>query len=952
MTPRGRLAARVREIIIPQRSGTPFRTVRSRGLIAFETLRSVVSRRPAIVTAIWIVLAVVVGLCAPSLSKLSAEGQSRVLGPNADSRLAARVVAQAWPDQSYGSLAVAAIYRPSGLTPADLTYYRRLSSRFASSEHPQEVLRVLGPDSIPEVAARLMSKDGTIALVAIPLARPFVSPYSQSSVNWLQRQPLRPELVPPAGLQVRWTGDAVLGRDYMKGVRTSLDRAAIATVVLLLIVLFSVYRSLLLSLVPLVTIGISLVISRGILAWLDVAGWESSPLVELFLVAVLFGSGTDFCLFLSWRFAENWDPVDTAKAMRTTLKTSSRALLTTAGTVIVGLSLMGTTKFKLFSTTGPSVAIGLALTLAATLTLTPALLVMLSRYRPSAFRGLTAPASKVWERIGQLAMSRPALSWSLAMVLMVPLALVSLRTNMVQDILSELPQDTRSAEAFHILAKKFDPGFFSPLTVVLESENDLHSSQGLALIDDLSRYLGRQRNLREIRSATQPLGSPDLFARARIDSRLGQVKSGFGTIADGASQLQKGLSEGAVKLRAALWLEEKTGLTITPPAPQPHLTESDPYTRPAAFPVSTPNALPILPSKRDALVAGLQRASSALLNTGIAGALVRSETALGVAEHSDDPPSAADPRTRLIDELFHAAEGAGRIAEGAGRAKSEVATILDDPVGRRALDRLLIDARTVKENPELNRSFAAYITPDGHHARIDLTQADRVFSSGAMDQVITLRRRLNEFLADNDGFRVTGRLAGSNAESADIRMLTRTDQLQSWFLIPIGVFLVLLVALRDPVACLNLVATMLLTYAFALGATHLVFVVGLGAEGLDWKVPYFLFVLLVAVGVDYNVFLMARLHEESSSRGLRTGIVRAIGQTGGLITSAAAITACSFASFLVSPLGSLRQLGFALVVGILVDALLVRPLLVPCGHWLLTRHRRGAEGDHAQPCNA
>src|SRR5205807_7572153 len=107
--------------------------------------------------------------------------------------------------------------------------------------------------------------------------------------------------------------------------------------------------------------------------------------------------------------------------------------------------------------------------------------------------------------------------------------------------------------------------------------------------------------------------------------------------------------------------------------------------------------------------------------------------------------------------------------------------------------------------------------------------------------------------------------------------------------------------------------------------------------GLDWKVPYFLFILLVAVGVDYNVFLMTRLREESRALGLRRGIIRAVGQTGGLITSAAAITACSFASFLTSPLGSLRQLGFALVVGITVDALLVRPVLVPCGHWLLAR---------------
>jgi len=105
----------------------------------------------------------------------------------------------------------------------------------------------------------------------------------------------------------------------------------------------------------------------------------------------------------------------------------------------------------------------------------------------------------------------------------------------------------------------------------------------------------------------------------------------------------------------------------------------------------------------------------------------------------------------------------------------------------------------------------------------------------------------------------------------------------------------------------------------------------------------------VAVGVDYNVFLMTRLQEESHRRGLRDGIIRAIGQTGGLISSAALITACSFASFLFSPLASLRQLGFALVVGILVDAILVRPLLVPCGHWLLRSTRDALSSQAAIP---
>ena len=112
----------------------------------------------------------------------------------------------------------------------------------------------------------------------------------------------------------------------MANVQTSLDRAALATVFLLLIVLLVVYRSFWLALVPLATIGVSLVISRGVLAWMTLAGWEISPLVELFLVALLFGSGTDFCLFVSWRFGEHWDPDDPAGAMRVTLQRAIVAL--------------------------------------------------------------------------------------------------------------------------------------------------------------------------------------------------------------------------------------------------------------------------------------------------------------------------------------------------------------------------------------------------------------------------------------------------------------------------------------------------------------------------------------------------------------------------------------------------------------------------------------------------
>ena len=748
------------------------------------------------------------------------------------------------------------------------------------------------------MAARLRSRDGTVALVAVPLSTSFVAPATHEAIAWLQSQTRADRLDLPQGLEVRWAGDALIGRDYMGNVQTSLDRAAMATVLLLLGVLFAVYRSVWLALVPLATIGICLVIARSVLAWMTLAGWEVSPLVELFLVALLFGCGTDFCLFISWRFGEHWDAGDPARAMRLALERSSSTLLTSAGTVIVGLSLMGTTRFKLFSSTGPSVAIGLAITLAAALTLTPALLVIVARLRPRSFAGLTAPSSGFWESVARAALARPIVSWSVTVLAMAPLAVLGLRSSFIEDVMTELPANVTSVKNLQWLATKFDAGALAPLTIVLDSGSDLRGPEGLALIDDVSRFLGRQRRILEVRSATQPLGSTTPLDPARLSERLRMVNAGHAQLESGSSQLAKGLNEGAAKLRAAIWLEDRTGIPIT-----------------GSF-----------EAMREVLASNLRQARGG----------PRAKTGTSPSPERMARPN--DPRSLLLRRLTLAADGAGQIAVGAALARHEVSSILENPVGRQALDRLMITPETVRDHPELRRSFDAYITPDGHRSRIDLTQVDQIYSTAAMDQVEALRRRTNEFLVDFEGLHVTARICGENAESADIRALIRSDQVQSWYVVPVGVFVVLILTLRDPLACLNLVATMVLTYAFALGATHLLFVTILGAAGLDWKVPYFLFVILVAVGVDYNVFLMARLREESLRRELGAAIIRAVAQTGGLITSAAAITACSFASFLFSPLSSLRQLGFALVVGITIDALIVRPLLVPCGHWLMKRH--------------
>ena len=260
-----------------------------------DAMRTFVSRRPGWIVTIWLAAAMVVGCLSPNLTKLAAEGQAKMLASDAESRRAAELVKQSWPDEAYEAMAVAVLHRPGGLTAAD----RAIRAAAVAAVRGCRTARprwfaCSGPASIPEIAERMVSHDGTIALVAVSLSTSFVAPVTQDVVAWMNRQASSAELALPAGLELRWTGDAVIGRDYMANVQTSLDRAAVATVVLLLIVLLAVYRSFWLALVPLATIGVSLVISRGVLAWMILAGWEVSSLVELFLIALLVRHGHGF----------------------------------------------------------------------------------------------------------------------------------------------------------------------------------------------------------------------------------------------------------------------------------------------------------------------------------------------------------------------------------------------------------------------------------------------------------------------------------------------------------------------------------------------------------------------------------------------------------------------------------------------------------------------------------
>jgi RND superfamily putative drug exporter len=172
-------------------------------------------------------------------------------------------------------------------------------------------------------------------------------------------------------------------------------------------------------------------------------------------------------------------------------------------------------------------------------------------------------------------------------------------------------------------------------------------------------------------------------------------------------------------------------------------------------------------------------------------------------------------------------------------------------------------------------------------------------------------------------------VGGATAIEADLRAATVRDNVRIVPLTLLVVFLILVALLRAVAAPLLLLATVVLSYAAALGVGAVVFDVLLGFPGSDPGLPLYTFIFLVALGIDYNIFLMARVREEAAAHGVREGMLRALAVTGGVITSAGIVLAGVFAVLGVLPLVFLTQIGFVVAFGVLLDTLIVRSLLVP-----------------------
>ena len=779
----------------------------------FDRLGRCVGRWWWLFLVVWPALAVGLRLATPPLSEVLVEDQARFLPSSADSVKARRLLEDGFPGDRARSTAVIVIVNLKGLSLADYQYVHDLSRWLLSSDSPTEVVGVLSAAKTPYLRGKLDSQDGRATLVVVQFDTLFTTSPTQRAVERIGEHLKQA----PGHLTVHITGEAALGRDYGFAVSESLDRTTVVTVVLVLTILVLVYRSPIAPVVPLATVAVSLLVSKSLLALVAQAGADILPITEIILVVVLFGAGTDYCLFLISRYreelfrlqqgrsaGEQLDGRSYGEGARRALGSVGKAIAASSATDMIGLALMWFADFRGFRTTGPAVAMGLGVTLLAALTFAPSLCILLGRamygrgvrrqQQALAGGGARARAGRGgWG--GEGVCGRPGRVGVGGLLGFAPLVALGLTMEPSYDLFSELPREAESVRGYELLGRYFGTGEAFPLTVVLRAPGDFWAPESRQKLAALSERLQQFDLVSEVRSAARPLGRPnDLGYLLAQDRRLAE------------------------------W-GERVGRFLG---------------------MGSPTSWRLSPEMRE-----LELAAASL-------------------------------------------------------TRAEIETL-----------------------PVLRQALGFYISPDGQVSRLDVLLREPGYSRSATDFVEVLKRRLPVMLREVGLARTTAHFAGATAVINDIKQITHRDFYRVAVLVLVGVGVILIPTLRELAAPLYLLATLVLNYLATLGVAMLVFVVWFGYAGLDWKVQFFMFVLLIALGVDYNIFIMTRIKEEVAKRGLVEGVREAVVRTGGVISSCGLIMAGAFCSMMAGSLAVVVELGFAVAAGILLDTFIVRPIMVP-----------------------
>ena len=888
----------------------------------------------------WALLAAITNTFVPQVERVAEELAGPMVPTYAPSQEAMLAIGEKFQESDSTSMTMLVLEADRPLGEADHRYYDALIRTLrADTAHVQYALDTWGK---PITAAGAQSLDGKAAYVLLRLAGDIGQIQANESVDAVRHTVESSH--PPPGLTVYVSGAAPLAADTVQIANSSLNNITIVTIFLIIFMLLLVYRSVVTMLVPLFGVLILMLVAKGVIATLGHFGYiELSSFAVNMVVSLTLGAGTDYGIFLMGRYHEaRLNGESREDAFYTAYRGVSHVIVGSGLTIAGAAACLSFARLNYFHTMGPAVAISMVLTVVGALTIGPAILTVGGLF------GLFDPKQKAKARLyRRIATSvvrwpKPILTATCAVVAVGAVFVPTYRVS--YDDRTYQPRDAPANRGFAAADRHFPQSKLFSEMLMIESDHDMRNSADFISLDRVAKALIRLNGVAMVQSITRPMGRalehaslPYMFTTQ--GSTNGQQlpftrEQNHNT--DTAAQIMAHTVE---VLRQTIDLTQQlsdemhaTVLTMenmedVTARMNEEVSNLDDFLRPLKnyfYWEAHCFDIPICWSFRS-LFDMMDSVDSLAANITDAVASLEAVDRLLPQMVSQLKIMADD--MQVLQSLIGVTYGPLDIqAENTEQTFDDMINVGNDFDAARSDDFFYIPHEAF-DNEDIKTGMQLMMSPDGKAARFIVTHEGNAMGPEGIEHVQAFPDAIKGALKETSLAGSKIYIGGSGSNNRDIALYAKSDLLIAALAAFVLIFLIMLFITRSLVAALVIPGTVAFSYAGAFGLSVLIWQHLIGLP-LHWLILPLTFIILVAVGSDYNLLLIARLKEELGA-GLNTGLIRALGSTGGVVTSAGLVFAFTMLAMLASDLRTIGQVGSTVCIGLLLDTLIVRSFIVP-----------------------
>lgn len=503
----------------------------------------------------WVLILVISLVALPNVDSLTRAHSEISLPSNVESE-AAKLIKNEWGSKKKNTYEVAVVFnKKSGkLTDTDQGNIEASIDRLTSNQKKYGIKDYLAPQDNIATKKLLKSKDGTTWVMQMNIAK------SHGTISQVYDEINK--AVKTSGVRTYVTGADVLNNDFTSSIQEGIKKTELITVVFIFIVLIIVFRSPVVPLVSLLTVGVSFLVSFSIVTNLvNQVNFPFSNFTQVFMVIVLFGIGTDYNILLYNHFKEDLgNGLGVAEATKDSIKKAGRTILYSGSSILIGFSALGLANFSVYRSAS-GVAVGVLILLVVLLTLNPFFMATLGKkmFWPSKEFAGENP-SKMWHGISSATLKRPVVFLAAVAVVVAPF-FVTYSNVLNYDDTAEISDSVPSKQGLNLVQKHFSKGMAMPSYLYIKSDHKLDNEKDLKLIDELTRKLRNSEGVDKVMSATEPYN--EKIKLLYVKKQLKSVTDGTAKLEKGVGKLTKGseqVTSGAKKLaNGADQLDEGTG---------------------------------------------------------------------------------------------------------------------------------------------------------------------------------------------------------------------------------------------------------------------------------------------------------------------------------------------------------------------------------------------------------